>query len=109
MELKTALHPVHVAMGARMVPFGGWDMPVQYGGILSEVRAVRTAVGMFDVSHMGRVYISGLFAAPFLDWVLTGSASDLRRGGPGIASSATRRAESSTTPSFTAWTRTGSC
>ncbi len=80
MELKTVLHPIHVAMGARMVPFGGWDMPVQYAGILSEVRAVRTAVGMFDVSHMGRVYISGLFAAPFLDWVLTGSATDLRRG-----------------------------
>ena len=80
MELKTALHPVHVALGARMVPFGGWDMPVQYAGILSEVRAVRTAVGMFDVSHMGRVYIGGPSAAPFLDWVLTGSATDLRRG-----------------------------
>ncbi len=80
MELKTVLHPAHVAMGARMVPFGGWDMPVQYSGILAEVKAVRTAVGIFDVSHMGRVYIEGPQSAAFLDWVLTGSASDLRVG-----------------------------
>jgi aminomethyltransferase len=61
-----------------MVPFGGWDMPVQYSGILAEVKAVRTATGVFDVSHMGRLYISGPQAADFLDWVLTGSASTLR-------------------------------
>lgn len=64
-----------------MVPFGGWDMPVQYpSGIIAEVRAVRTAAGIFDVSHMGRAYISGPSATEFLDWVLTGSASTLEVG-----------------------------
>jgi len=63
-----------------MVPFGGWDMPVQYSGILAEVKAVRTATGLFDVSHMGRLYISGPQATDFLDWVLTGSANTLRIG-----------------------------
>jgi len=64
-----------------MVPFGGWDMPVQYpSGILAEVKAVRTATGVFDVSHMGRLYISGRKATEFLDWVLTASAATLRVG-----------------------------
>ena len=63
-----------------MVPFGGWDMPVQYSGILAEVKAVRTAAGLFDVSHMGRLYISGPQCTEFLDWVLTGSAESLRVG-----------------------------
>ena len=63
-----------------MVPFGGWDMPVQYSGIISEVESVRTKVGIFDVSHMGRLYISGPSATEFLDWMLTGSASNLRIG-----------------------------
>lgn len=80
MTLKTTLHPTHLALGARMVPFGGWDMPVQYSSILAEVRAVRTASGLFDVSHMGRLYISGPRAADFLDWILTGSASTLQIG-----------------------------
>ena len=53
MGLKTVLHPNHVALGARMVPFGGWDMPVQYGSILAEVKAVRTEVGIFDVFAHG--------------------------------------------------------
>jgi len=78
--LKTVLHPVHLELGARMVPFGGWDMPVQYSGILAEVKAVRTAAGLFDVSHMGRLYISGPQSTQFLDWVLTGSADSLRVG-----------------------------
>ena len=55
-------------------------MPVQYSGILAEVNAVRTAAGLFDVSHMGRLYISGPQATQFLDWVLTGSADSLRVG-----------------------------
>ena len=67
-------------MGARTVPFGGWDMPVQYSGILAEVNAVRTDVGVFDVSHMGRLYISGTKSTEFLDWVLTGSAQSLAVG-----------------------------
>jgi hypothetical protein len=52
---KTPLHASHVALGARMVPFGGWDMPVEYSGITAEHLAVRTAAGLFDVSHMGEV------------------------------------------------------
>ena len=74
------MYASHVSLGARMVPFGGWDMPVQYSSILAEVKAVRTATGLFDVSHMGRLYISGHQATDFLDWVLTGSATTLRIG-----------------------------
>ncbi len=80
-NLRTPLYDTHVAAGGRMVPFGGWDMPVQYPtGIIAEVRAVRTRAGIFDVSHMGRVYISGPSATAFLDRALTGSASTLETG-----------------------------
>ena len=80
-NLRTPLYPLHREAGARMVPFGGWDMPVQYpSGIIAEVRAVRAAAGLFDVSHMGRVYVSGPQAAALLDWTLTGSASSLAVG-----------------------------
>lgn len=63
-----------------MVSFGGWDMPVQYSGILEEARAVRSRAGMFDVSHMGRLYISGDKSADLLDWIVTANAADLRLG-----------------------------
>ena len=80
-NLRTPLYDTHVALGARIVPFGGWDMPVQYpSGIIAEVRAVRTGAGLFDVSHMGRVYISGPSATKFLDTVVTGSAATLEIG-----------------------------
>ena len=79
-NLRTALYQTHLALGGRMVPFGGWDMPVQYSGILSEVEAVRKDTGIFDVSHMGRLNISGPRSTEFLDWVLTGSAESLRVG-----------------------------
>ena len=80
-NLRTPLYDTHVALGGRMVPFGGWDMPVQYpAGILAEVRAVRTGAGIFDVSHMGRMYISGPSATEFLDTVVTGSAATLEIG-----------------------------
>ena len=80
-NLRTPLYDIHVAAGGRMVPFGGWDMPVQYpSGIIAEVRAVRTGAGLFDVSHMGRAYISGPLAAAFLDCVVTGSAATLEVG-----------------------------
>lgn len=79
-NLRTPLYSTHLATGSRMVPFGGWDMPVQYSSILAEVRAVRTAAGVFDVSHMGRLYISGPRCGEFLDWVLTGDAANLRIG-----------------------------
>jgi aminomethyltransferase len=56
---ETPLHARHVSLGARMVPFAGWSMPVQYTGVIEEHRAVRNAVGVFDVSHMGRFRVSG--------------------------------------------------
>ena len=63
-----------------MVPFAGWAMPVQYSGILAESRAVRSSAGLFDVSHMGRLHISGPQSGELMDWVLTASASNLRLG-----------------------------
>lgn len=57
--LKTPLHDLHVAAGGRMVPFAGWDMPVQYSGVIAEHTAVRTSAGIFDVSHMGQFILSG--------------------------------------------------
>ena len=56
---ETVLHATHVSLDARMVPFAGYDMPVQYEGILAEAKAVRTMAGIFDVSHMGRFSASG--------------------------------------------------
>jgi len=53
MAKRTPLHDIHVQSGARMVEFAGWDMPVQYTGLLDEHEAVRTRAGLFDVSHMG--------------------------------------------------------
>ena len=56
---ETPLHAAHVALGARMVEFGGWHMPVQYASILEEVRTVRGHCGLFDLSHMGRFEVVG--------------------------------------------------
>ena len=61
---KTALHQRHLEAGAKMSPFGGFDMPIEYEGIVAEHEAVRSRAGMFDVSHMGEVIISGPEAAP---------------------------------------------
>ena len=77
---RTPLFESHVALGARMVPFAGWDMPVQYAGILDEARAVRSDAGLFDVSHMGRVSIEGPGAASFLDGVLSFDVPGMRVG-----------------------------
>ena len=76
----TALNSVHRALGAKMVDFGGWDMPVQYSGIMEEHNAVRNAVGVFDVSHMGEIEIQGKEAAPFTDFVTTNHAARLKLG-----------------------------
>jgi len=56
---KTPLNHIHRKMGAKMVDFGGWDMPVQYSGIIEEHMAVRTKAGLFDVSHMGQIELTG--------------------------------------------------
>lgn len=77
---QTALHAAHVAMGGRMVPFGGWDMPVWYTSVSEEHAAVRQAAGLFDVSHMGVLEASGPHAAPFLNLVTTNDVSALAPG-----------------------------
>jgi aminomethyltransferase len=77
---KTPLNAVHRALGAKMVDFGGWDMPVQYSGIIDEHNAVRTSVGLFDVSHMGEIEIRGPEAANLVDFVSTNNAAKLKHG-----------------------------
>jgi aminomethyltransferase len=59
MSKRTPLYDTHRALGARLIEFGGWDMPVQYSGILAEHHAVRTKAGLFDLSHMGEIEVSG--------------------------------------------------
>ena len=76
----TPLNAVHRALGARMVEFGGWDMPVQYSGILDEHQAVRRAVGLFDISHMGRIEIRGPEAARLADFAGTNDVRKLKIG-----------------------------
>lgn len=76
----TPLHQTHCRMGARMVDFAGWSMPVQYSSILEEHRAVRERAGLFDVSHMGRIVVRGPGAGGLLDHVTTGPASALQPG-----------------------------
>jgi len=77
---ETPLRQRHVALGARMVPFAGWLMPVQYAGILQEHRAVRSAAGLFDLGHMGQVEIDGPDALPFLQAVTTNDVAALAPG-----------------------------
>jgi aminomethyltransferase len=64
----TPLNSVHRALGAKLVDFGGWEMPVQYSGIIEEHQAVRTSVGLFDVSHMGEIEIRGPEAGKLADF-----------------------------------------
>lgn len=76
----TPLNAVHRQLGAKMVDFGGWDMPVQYRGILDEHKAVRTGVGMFDVSHMGEIVVRGPEALALVNHISTNDASKLSVG-----------------------------
>src|SRR5262245_55402121 len=77
---RTPLRDVHVAAGARMVPFGGWDMPVQYTGIVEEHRAVRRAAGLFDISHMGEFEVEGPGALHAVQRLCSNDASGLAVG-----------------------------
>ncbi len=79
---RTPLYEEHVRLGARMIPFGGWDMPVQYTGIIEEHRAVRAAAGLFDLGHMGQARISGPEAERFVQYVGT---NDLNRIPAGVS------------------------
>lgn len=80
----TSLHDRHTALGAKLADFGGWEMPIEYpgGGVLKEHEAVRTAVGVFDVSHLGTATVTGPGAAAFVDSCLTNALAKI---GPGQA------------------------
>lgn len=77
---STCLAGEHVTLGARMVPFAGWEMPVQYSGIIEEAQAVRGHVGAFDISHMGRVIVDGSGAPAYLDGLTTNHVAALQIG-----------------------------
>lgn len=79
---RTPLYDRHVAAGARIIPFAGWEMPVQYEGILAEHRQVRTRAGLFDLGHMGQLDVTGPDALAFLQYTTT---NDVSRLGPGEA------------------------
>src|SRR5260370_7367487 len=76
----TPLNAIHRQMGAKMVDFGGWDMPVQYSGVIDEHHAVRKSVGLFDVSHMGEIEIHGPAAVECADALTTNAVSKLQDG-----------------------------
>ncbi|HET7520759.1 MAG TPA: glycine cleavage system aminomethyltransferase GcvT [Candidatus Limnocylindria bacterium] len=77
---RTPLHDRHVAAGARMVPFAGWEMPVQYNSILDEHRTVRSAVGLFDLSHMGELLVTGPEALAFARYAVVSDPGALEPG-----------------------------
>ncbi|MEO1278353.1 MAG: glycine cleavage system aminomethyltransferase GcvT [Planctomycetota bacterium] len=78
--LKTPLHKLHLDHGGKMVDFAGWDMPISYGSIQDEHTQVRTSGGMFDVSHMGRLKVTGRHARRLLGRVCTRRISDMQQG-----------------------------
>lgn len=77
---RTPLYETHVAARARLVPFAGWEMPVQYTGVLPEVKAVREGVGLFDVSHMGRLALTGPDVEAYVQHLIASDASTLADG-----------------------------
>lgn len=78
--LRTPLHASHLALGGKIIPFAGWEMPVQYSGIVQEHLAVRRSVGVFDISHMGQFLVSGSGAQAFLNRALTNDVAKLEIG-----------------------------
>ena len=78
---RTSLYDTHIKYGGKMVPFAGWEMPIQYAsGVISEHMAVRTACGIFDVSHMGEISVTGEDAEKFLNYILTNDFSGMLNG-----------------------------
>src|SRR2546422_1037503 len=78
MALRTVLYDWHVAHGARMVDFAGWDMPVQYTTIIEEHTTVRSGAGLFDISHMGRLSFGGKDALALIQRVYTNNAATMK-------------------------------
>ena len=83
---RTPLHETHVMSGARMVDFGGWDMPVNYGSQIEEHHAVRRDAGMFDVSHMLNVDVTGADATAFLRRLVANDVTKLTQAGKALYS-----------------------
>jgi len=80
MAKRTALYDEHVALGGRIVEFGGWDLPVQYSGLADEHLACRSAIGLFDVSHMGEFHVSGPSSEKFLNYLVSNDISKASNG-----------------------------
>ncbi|WP_280183899.1 glycine cleavage system aminomethyltransferase GcvT [Nocardia cyriacigeorgica] len=78
--LQGPIHDLHVELGATFAPFGGWEMPVSYAGTVAEHQAVRTTVGLFDVSHLGKATVRGSGAADFVNATLTNDLARIRPG-----------------------------
>src|SRR5271154_2021781 len=74
---RTALFEEHQRLGGRMVDFGGWELPVQYSGVMDEHLACRSSVGLFDVSHMGEVHVEGAAAEAYLNALVTNQVAKL--------------------------------
>ena len=77
---KTPLYPLHKKLGAKMAEFGGWEMPIEYAGIVQEHLAVRTAAGLFDISHMGEILVEGAESLDFVQAVTCNDAARLKDG-----------------------------
>src|SRR3990170_4547585 len=77
---RTVLYEAHKALNAQFVEFAGWEMPLSYSGVLEEHKAVRTAAGLFDVSHMGRIQVDGQGGKGFLQHLSTADVAALRPG-----------------------------
>src|SRR5438093_10860230 len=80
MALRTSLYDWHVARGARMVDFAGWDMPIQYTSIVEEHQAVRSAAGIFDISHMGRLWFEEANSLDLIQRIYTNNAATMKEG-----------------------------
>ena len=102
---KTPLHARHRALNARMIPFAGWDMPLEYTGIADEHLAVRSRAGLFDVSHIGEIEVAGADALAGLQGVTCNDAAMLGSDRRSTPPSSHPRAPSWTTCSSTAWPR----
>lgn len=77
---QTCLHACHTELGAKMAPFAGYDMPIEYAGLDEEHKSVRTRAGLFDVSHMGEIYVGGPDAVAFVDHIFTNYAAPMATG-----------------------------
>src|SRR6201997_4692863 len=77
---RTALYEEHVRLGGRLIDFGGWELPVQYSGVMDEHLACRSTAGLFDVSHMGEVHVEGSDAESFLNYLVTNNVAKLAVG-----------------------------